>query len=227
MEQGITVIIPAYNEEKRLDSTLTKVASYLKDNYQIIVVDDGSTDDTSKIAQSRVVRLIKNGRNRGKGYSVMRGIQEAKNDLILVSDADLSTPIGMLERMLPYIDEYDIAIGSRRMKESDVQESQSLLRVLSGKIFSFIVRRLLLPDIHDTQCGFKLFKKKAALEIAGRQTVMGFAFDVEMLYLADKLGYKIKEVPVVWVNDDNSKVKMIRDSWRMFKDLLKIKRVHG
>lgn len=225
--KSITVIIPAYNEERRLGNTLKKIIRYLKEGgfeYEIIVVDDGSKDNTVNIAQKfKAVKVLKNKENKGKGYSVKRGVMESKKDLVLFSDSDLSTPIEELEKFIPYIKDHDIIIGSRRMKDSDVRVKQPFYRTWAGKIFPIIVNIILVRNIRDTQCGFKLFKKDVAKKLFPMQRIFGFSFDAEILYLANKFKYKIKEIPVVWINSGNSKLNLIKDSFRMFQELLKIK----
>ena len=232
MREFISVVIPAFNEEKRIAPTLTAVCDYLTRNaqsFEIIVVDDGSSDETARIvsdlaAEKGSIRLLHRPANRGKGSSVRKGILEALGDLILISDADLSTPIEEVEKFLPWIEKgYDIVIGSRGLKESDIIRKQPWYRQSMGKIFNVLVSALVFGGFNDTQCGFKLFTSKAAKDIFRGARIDGFAFDVEALFLAKKLGYGIKEVPVRWLNSPYSKVRIVRDSSRMFLDLLKIR----
>ncbi len=223
-----SVVIPAYNESKRIKYTLTRIVSYLeykKHNYEIIVVDDGSTDNTSEIVRgfnNKKIRLIKNNRNMGKGFSVRHGMLAAKKDYILFSDADLSTPIEELEKFVPFIENYEVLIGSRNLKDSDIQIRQPFIRSKLGRAFPFIVNLTLLKDIKDSQCGFKLFRKEVIKPIFEKQTINGFCFDVEILFIAKKLGLGIKEIPIVWANSSGSKVRTITDSYLMFRDVLKI-----
>lgn len=227
MRYSISIVIPAYNEENRLGRTLEKIHSYCRkkrSDYEVIVVDDGSKDRTVKIAQKfKNTKVLKNKGNKGKGYSVRHGVMNASKDLILFSDADLSTPIEMLDRLLPYADKYDIVIGSRKAKGSDIKVKQPFYRSFAGKLFPLIVNLFLVRDIKDTQCGFKLFKNKVAKKLFSMQRITRFSFDAEILYIAKKKKYSIKEVPVIWENDPNSKVNIIKDSFRMFKDLLRIR----
>jgi dolichyl-phosphate beta-glucosyltransferase len=232
----LSIIVPAYNEEKRLGRTLDSIRTYFQGkeySYEVLIVDDGSKDNTSLLAEKSLLstesksKIIKNNRNRGKGYSVRAGVRKAEGDLILLSDADLSTPIEEFEKLGEYISRgFDIAIGSRSVKGADVRISQPKYRVLMGKTFNFMVRALLLRGFIDTQCGFKLFKKNCIKDIEPDMKIDGFSFDVEMLYLALKKGYTVKEVPVVWEDFKGSKVNPFYDSARMFKDLLYIKAIH-
>lgn len=228
----ISVIIPTYNEESRIGESLSKITNYMENQghrYEIILVDDGSCDNTVdavKIfsAKNRDMRLIQNERNVGKGYSVKKGVLDANGEYILFSDADLSTPIEEIEKLLKYLEEgYEVTIGSRDLPDSDVRLRQPFYREFSGKIFNLIARSITLLGIRDTQCGFKCFKKDAAKTIFSRQRLDGFSFDVEILYIAKKMRYKIKEVPVVWINSNPSSVSLSKDSIQMFIDLLKIR----
>ncbi|MCX6357703.1 MAG: glycosyltransferase family 2 protein, partial [Candidatus Aureabacteria bacterium] len=229
----LTVVIPAYNEEPRLGTTLDRVLTYLAGRgyaYEVVVVDDGSRDGTARVAEAYAaahpeVRCVRNGVNRGKGFSVRRGVEEAAGGYILFSDADLSTPIEDIEQLLPKIrDEgFDIAIGSRGLHDSDVRVHQPWYRELMGKIFNKIVRLVTLRGISDTQCGFKLFKGDVAREIFALQRIERFSFDVEALYLAKKRGCRIAEVPISWYNSPRSRVSILGDPARMFMDVLRIR----
>ncbi len=233
----LSIIIPAYNEEKRIRVSLSKIYDFLKTkeyDYEIIVVDDGSTDKTViEAQQSRLFKedksgIIKNWINMGKGFSVKRGILASRGDYILFSDADSSTPITELDKLFSHMNyAYDIVIGSRSVKDSDVRIHQPWHRERMGKTFNLFVKLLLMKDFNDTQCGFKLFKGNVARKIAPLLKIDGFSFDVEMLYLAKLKGYKIKEVGVVWEDHPQSKVKPISNSIDMFFGLLKIKRLHN
>jgi dolichyl-phosphate beta-glucosyltransferase len=225
----LSIIIPAYNEEKRIKETLKKIINYLnkkKTIYEIILVDDCSTDRTIEISKkiNKNIIILKNKNNMGKGYCVKKGIQYAKNELILFTDADLATPIEEIDNMIDLINkDNDIIIASRSHPKSKIIVKQSLIRQFMGNIFPFLVKLLLIKNISDTQCGFKLFKKKVAKEIIKYQTINRFSFDVELLFIAKKKGYKIKEVPVFWIDKKGSKLKLIKDSSKMFLDLIKIK----
>lgn len=233
----LSIVIPAYNEEKRLQSTLEKIYSYLKGKdyeYEVIVIDDGSSDRTAEVAlgselnKTGRLSLLKNERNRGKGFSVKRGILDCRAEFILFTDSDLSTPIEELDELFLSIQSgYDIVIGSRSIEGAEVRVHQPFYRELMGNFFNVLVQILVLKGFIDTQCGFKLFKGDTAKDIANELKIDRFGFDVEMLYLAQKKNYKIKELPVIWLNSPTSKVNPVFDSWRMFIDLLSIKRLHG
>jgi dolichyl-phosphate beta-glucosyltransferase len=233
----LSIIIPAYNEEKRIGPTLDKIHSFLKTKdylYEIVIVDDGSSDNTVKEAKKsslfmeNKLSVISNGTNKGKGFSVKTGILTAKGDYVLFSDADLSTPIEEIDKFFSQITlGFDIAIGSRSIKGSDIKLPQPFSRELMGRLFNLLVRLFILKSIKDTQCGFKLFKAEAAKNIASRMQIDGFVFDVEMLYLARKLGYQIKEVPVVWIDSQESKVSLLGDFRKVGRELFSIKRIHN
>jgi dolichyl-phosphate beta-glucosyltransferase len=231
----LSIVIPAYNEEQRLGVTLESVLAYtIRQPYsaEIIVVDDGSEDATARVAapfcnhKSRV-RLLRNRRNRGKGFSVRRGLLHARGAYLLFSDADLSTPIEEVEKLLAALrGGCDIAIGSRALPESRVEVRQPRYRESMGRLFNILVQALVLQGIQDTQCGFKCFTREAALGICHLMTRDRFVFDVEMLYLARVSGYRIGEVPIVWRNSPQTRVHVVRDSAAMFADLLAIRWNH-
>lgn len=233
MGKEISVVIPAYNEEKRLGPTLEKLRDYLASrfgDFELIVVDDGSTDGTAALVKRMAaeipgLKLIENERNFGKGHSIKRGVLASTGDLVLTSDADMSTPIGELDKLIPFVSEggCDIAIGSRGLKQSELLKRQPWYRERMGKAFNALVRLLLIRGIKDTQCGFKLFKREAAQRLFGLSLIRGFSFDAEILFVAGKSGMKIREVPVKWLNSPTSKVKILRDSSRMLIDLLRIR----
>lgn len=228
----LSLIVPAFNEEKRLPDTLRLVGEYFSETgyeYEIIIVDDGSTDGTINAVKnmglrSGNTRLLVNGANRGKGYSVKRGMMAAKGRYVIFSDADLSTPIEETGNLLRCIDGgYDISVASRGMPESDIRVHQPFYREFMGKAFNLFVRLFILKGIKDTQCGFKCFRGEIIREIFERQRMERFSFDVEILYIAKKLGYTIREVPVRWFNEANSRVSILRDSARMLFDLVMIR----
>jgi dolichyl-phosphate beta-glucosyltransferase len=228
---NISVVIPAYNEEKRLENSLKHIITYLKNNfneYEIIVIDDCSADNTGKIASkytNKNIKILRNETNRGKGYSVKRGILNAKYSQVLFSDSDLATPIETLEDFVGYMtdNDFDIVIASRNLKNSNIKNKQPLYRQIMGKIFPKIVSLILLKGFKDTQCGFKLFKTHIAKKIIQMQTIEGFSFDVEILFIANKIGCRIKEAPVVWIDKEGSTVRTFKDGFKMLIDLLKIR----
>lgn len=226
----ISIIIPAYNEEKRVGDTLDKILAYKNEHeldLNVVVVDDGSTDSTVEIVKSKNIQVIQQIKNQGKGAAVRRGMLEADGDIILFSDADLSTPIYEIEKLLPYFyDGYDICIGSRALKDELIKEHQPWYREFMGKTFNRIVQTLVLKGIQDTQCGFKAFTKESARKIFRKSRIDGFAFDVEALYLASRYNFKVKEIPVEWYNDERSKVDPIKDSLKMLGEILKIRKIH-
>ncbi len=227
----LSIIVPAYNEEERLKESLPKILTYLDSqnySYEVVVVDDGSVDRTSQVAAEiggkHPVRVLRNEPNRGKGFSIKRGMMEARGDYRLFSDADLSTPIEELGKFWPMAaDGNDVVIGSRALPGSILEVRQAFYRELMGRAFNLIVQTLLVAGIRDTQCGFKMFSARAAEKIFPLQTLSGFSFDVELLVLARKHGFKIAEVPVRWINSPASKVSAWRDSTRMFADLIRLK----
>ncbi|NIM89578.1 MAG: glycosyltransferase [Candidatus Aminicenantes bacterium] len=234
----LSVIIPVYNEETKIAETLLKINHYVsRQDYssEIIIVNDGSTDNTIGVARKTLKNIslkslsLSREINRGKGYSVKEGVLQANGEFILFSDADLSTPFEELEKLMPWIDKgYDIVIGSRGLKDSDIQIPQSRLREISGKVYNVLVQCLIIRGIKDTQCGFKLFKRAVALDVFKRQRIEGFSFDVEILFIAKRLGYKIKEVPIVWRDSRPSKVRIpvvpFKMLWELFKIRLRSKR---
>ena len=220
--RSLSIVIPAFNEEARLPSTLQKVADYLRSKdfslAEVIVVDDGSRDGTAKLVEQWQrehpdVRLIRNPGNRGKGFTVRHGVMESRGEWILSTDADLSAPIGELDKLIAAVERADpsgqtakIAIGSRALDRSLVGVHQSPLREGAGRVFNLLMRLVTGLPFRDTQCGFKLFEAAAAREIFARQTLDGFSFDVEDLVIAQVLGHTAVEVPVVWNNVEGTKV---------------------
>lgn len=232
---NLAIIIPAYNEGKRIGSTLSRIISYIKTQdflSRIIVVNDGSVDDTLKVIDEYCdcgvpIDIYTQTRNKGKGASVKRGIEMAQSDYVLFSDADLSTPIEELGNMLEQIERgYDIVIGSRATIGSDIVKKQSIGRRSMGKIFNRLVQFFVFKGIKDTQCGFKLFRTDVAKKIVSYQMIKGFAFDVELLYIAKKMGYRVLEAPVKWKHVEFSRVNVIKDAFGMFLSILFIKYIH-
>ena len=228
----ISVVVPAFNEENRLDLTLPRLWKALHrrfDVFEIIVVDDGSFDGTASVVNRFAeryhgIRLIRYETNRGKGYAVRTGVLAAKGQYILFSDADLSTPVRELGKLLRALEDgFDVAIGSRARRDSRIVECQPVYRVLMGKTFNKFVQLFAVRGISDTQCGFKCFTRQAALDIFSDCRIDGFSFDVEALYLARKKSFRIKEVGVLWRNDLQSKVHPVKHSLQMLRDILLIR----
>ena len=227
----LSVVIPAFNEEKRLARTLERVREYIAAkgfDAEVIVVDDGSSDDTAKLLEEwcvrmPILRLVSNGRNRGKGYSVCHGMLEARGHIALFTDADLSAPIEEADKLLSSLNHAEIAIGSRALDRSLISVHQSRLRELAGGIFNRIVRLVTGVGFRDTQCGFKAFVRQPARIIFEQQRVEGFGFDPEILFLARRHGLRAVEIPVRWGHDPATKVRVFRDSLRMFGDLVRIR----
>lgn len=231
----ITVVIPAYNEETRLNATLPHLWKALSNrfrDFEIIVVDDGSTDATADVVEMfsekhAETRLIRYDKNYGKGYAVRTGVLAAKGGYILFSDADMSTPIREVRKLIRALKSgFDIAIGSRAQEKSKILEYQPLYRMFMGKIFNRIVRILTVDGFNDTQCGFKCFKYDVAQEIFKGCRIDGFGFDVEVLFVAKRKGFKIKEIGVIWRNSAMSKVHPIFHSLQMLKEIFAI-RMYG
>lgn len=228
----LSVVIPAYNEEKRITKTLQEIDKYLKNqpySYEIIVVNDGSKDKTAEVVRGlaliiKNLKLIDNKENNGKGYVVRQGMLVAKGGVRLFTDADNSTSIDQVEKMWPELKAgFDIIIGSRKIKGAVLDPPQPWFRRFVGEGFKFFRKIIVgLWEIQDSQCGFKGFTKKAAEDIFPRCRINRFAFDPEILLLGKKLGYKIKEVPVLWKNDPESKVKF-KSIFKMALDLIKIR----
>ncbi len=223
--------MPAFNERDRIAATLAAVIEYMDGrghDFELIVVDDGSTDGTARVVETVAdgeprLRLLANSANRGKGYSVRRGIAASAGDVVLFSDADLSTPIEEYDKLLAYLDEYDLVMASRSLPDSDVAVHQPAYREMMGRVFNIVVQVLVVRGIIDTQCGFKVLRGDAARAIAARLRIDRFSFDVEMILVAKRLGYTFVDVPVRWVNSPASRVHPVRDSVNMLLDLFRIK----
>lgn len=242
--RGLSVIVPAYNEADRLGRSLSVLLAYLAANHpgsEVIIVDDGSTDGTAGLAKRIAaepagasagaaprVRVVSHPRNLGKGAAVRTGVRLAEGDVVVFLDADLSTPPEVLPRLLAPLEApagsggADVAIGSRRVEGAEIEVSQPRYRVLIGRLFNRAMTRLLVPGIQDTQCGFKGFRREAARALFERAWVRGFGFDLEILFVARRLGMVVREVPVRWRDDARSRVRPIRDGLRVLAEVGKI-----
>jgi len=236
----LSVIIPAYNEEQNFKKgTINDVPTYLNKqdySYEILIIDDGSSDRTAALAQdfaakNKNVRVIKNP-HQGKAETVKTGVEKANGELILFTDFDQATPIDEVDRLLPYFPQYDIVIGSRQLPGAK-REKEPIHRHIMGLVFNLVVQTLAVRGIWDTQAGFKCFKSQIAKDLFGELRVYGkgkkvegalvTAFDVELLFIAKKRGYKIKEVPIIWHHVATSRVSPLKDSIRMFRDVVKVR----
>lgn len=235
----LSILVPAYNEENRLPATLETIAAYLQKrdfSHELIVVDDGSRDATREVVREFAaahswVRLVQyddeNGAalNRGKGFAIRAGVEAAVGRDIVFSDADLSTPIEEMERLLPPISrgDCDIAIASRALPESNLAVHQPIHREFMGRTFNKIVQKMAVPGIMDTQCGFKAFRGDVAKRLFGLAQIDGFGFDPEILFLARKFGFKIQELPVTWRHRDDSRVNPLSAPFAMLRELCEIR----
>jgi len=230
----LSVVIPAYNEAARLEPTLARLRDYFASSpipggVEVIVVDDGSSDATAEITRGWTMkmpylRLLQNSGNRGKGYSVRHGMLEARGTVALFTDADLSAPIEESRKLLAAIDAgNDVAIGSRAIDRSLISVHQSRFREIAGMIFNLFVKLFTGVPFHDTQCGFKAFVRERSRIVFEQQRIEGFGFDPEILFLARRHRLRSAEVPVRWAHDEATRVHMLRDSLRMFTDLLVIR----
>ena len=223
----ISIVVPAFNESLRIAPSIEAILGYVKRrklSAEVVIVDDGSTDGTAGIVKSFRLRVLKNEGNRGKGYSVRRGVLETHGSWVVFTDADLSAPIEELDRLLEAADEgADVVIGSRAIDRSKIGVHQSQFREIGGILYNGMVRLVLGLSIQDTQCGFKLFRRETMKPVFELQTIFRFGFDPEILFLAKQRGLRICEVPVVWNHDAGSKVRVLRDGIAMFLDLIRIR----
>jgi dolichyl-phosphate beta-glucosyltransferase len=235
-EFDISVVIPAKNEEFRLPQFLQSLISYCQKSrycYELIVVDDGSTDKTAEIVLNAKALfpqliLIQLESNYGKGFAVKQGLLSAKGHIVLFMDADGSTPADEIEKNLKFFQEgYDIVIGSRVLQNNACSVRALPYRKSMGLIFNAFVHTFLIKDIKDTQCGFKMFRRDIIRPLWGKIQIQGFGFDLEVLFLAQKMNYKIKEVAVNWTHIEHSKVHLIKDSLQMLTNILQIRSWYG
>jgi dolichyl-phosphate beta-glucosyltransferase len=226
----LSIVIPAFNEERRLTSTLQAICDYLRRqpwDWEVRVVDDGSTDDTVRIVEAFASRerrvIVQREPHRGKGGAVKAGLMTARSEYRFICDADLSMPIHEISRFLPpFGGGYDVAIGSREGQAAR-RVGEPTHRHVMGRLFNFVVQRLVLPGIDDSQCGFKMFTGGAVASIFPLVTVTGWAFDVEALAIARAQGLRIVEVPIEWHYREESQVRMMRDGIEMLRELLRIR----
>jgi glycosyltransferase involved in cell wall biosynthesis len=229
----LSIVIPAFNEERRLPKAIERIGSYLSARplqAEILVVDDGSSDATPKLIESYRgkypgLRLIANGRNRGKGFSVRHGMLEARGEIALFTDADLSTPIEEADKLFAALREngFDAAIGSRALDRSLIEVHQSAFREWAGRFFNRMARQITGTEFSDTQCGFKAFRRERTQIIFEQQRIERFGFDPEILFLAKRHGLRVAEIPVRWSHDAGTKVNVLEDGIRMFLELLVIR----
>jgi dolichyl-phosphate beta-glucosyltransferase len=228
----LSVIIPAYNEESRIGPTVRDIVGFCRAGrraFEVILVDDGSRDGTTAVArvlseEFPELRVIRLAANHGKGYAVRTGVVNAIGRLVLFADADGATPIGEIERLESALESgVDIAVGSRALRDTDVQVQAKLYRHLMGRTFHLLVEWLADGGVKDTQCGFKLFRSTVAQDLFSRMRMNGFSFDVEVLVMARRKGYRVAEIPVNWTHRPGSKVRLTLDSLQMAADLVRIR----
>lgn len=227
----LSIVIPAFNEARRLPASLEKIAEFCGGctfSSEVLVVVEKSSDGTLELASGIASKqanfhVIANSEQLGKGHAVRTGMLRARGEFVFFMDADLSVPIGEIPVFLDYFEKnpgVDLLVGNRRHPQSNILKRQSWVRQKMGRTFNVILRALAPVSIMDTQCGFKAFRTHAAKEIFSRQRLDGFAFDVEVILLADRLGFKTADLPVRWINSSESKVHIVRDSLRMFRDVI-------
>lgn len=240
VQRSVTLVVPAYNEERRLGASMARLIAFACSQpyeFEIIVVDDGSADSTGDIAREAArdppddvsIRVLQHDRNRGKGAAVRTGVLEAKGDYVLYMDSDLATPPEEAEKLLAVLEEgVDVAAGSRvQPGAADMRASQPAWRRIGGRVFAMARRRLILSSVEDTQCGFKAFRRSAARALFSRQRLEGWSFDAEVLFLAYKLGFSVRQVPVEWHHVEGSSFRLgVGSALREVYDLLRIRWLH-
>jgi dolichyl-phosphate beta-glucosyltransferase len=227
-----SIVIPAFNETARIERALSLVSQCIRTrgwDAEVLVIDDGSIDNTASLVEAWAkahpeVRLIRNGQNRGKGYSVRNGMLRASGEIVMFTDADLSSPIEEAERLFAAIDEgADIAIGSRWLTGRRIVHSQPLYRRVFGRCFNALTRSVMRLPFADTQCGFKAFRRESAQLVFGLQKIERWGFDPEILFIAIKRGLRVKEVPVTWGHDERSRISYLRDGMQMLIELVYVR----
>jgi dolichyl-phosphate beta-glucosyltransferase len=225
----LSVVVPAYNEQARIGAALDRVLAWAGgrgDRTEIIVVDDGSRDGTAALVEGyagRGVRLVRLPANRGKGAALRAGVATSTGELVLISDADFSTPIAEVERLAARLGDVEIVLGSRAAADARITRRQPRWRELAGKCFNFAIRMLGVRGVRDSQCGFKLLRGDVARELFAAMTIDRYAFDVELILLARRRGYRVAEVGVEWRNDPASRVHLLRDGTRMLADIVRLR----
>lgn len=234
--KNLSIIIPAFEEEERVGVSITKILNYIKDenlDAELIIVDDGSKDKTTEVSEKACAefpeiptKVIRYTENRGKGFAVKTGLEAAQGDIALFSDADLSTPIEELPKLVAPIEngDYDVTFGSRALDRTLIGEHQPWRREQGGKVFNLIVRLATRLPFWDTQCGFKAFNMKKFRPLLEVMQIERFGFDVEYLFVANLHNLKLKEIPVRWNHDERTKVDVFRDSQKMFNEVRQIRR---
>ncbi len=228
----LSVVIPAFNEARRIAPSLEAILCYLSErgtSHEVLLADDGSVDDTAGAAEAfrdRGVRVLRSSANLGKGDATRRGVLASSGDRVLLTDADLSTPITDLDRLEAWLDDAAVVVGSRAVADSKVLEHQPLYRELMGKTFNKLIRLAGIGGINDTQCGFKLLDGAAARRIFAEMVTPGFAYDVELVWLARKLGFEVAEVGVTWVNSPDTRVRALTDPPRMLLEIARFRWRH-
>ncbi len=228
MSVDLSVVIPAFNEGRRLEATLRSIHQYFEGrgrSFEVLVVDDGSADRTAEVAEGfeGQVYLLRLAKNRGKGAALRHGVVASSGRVVLLTDADLSTPITELERLEPYLEVADIVLGSRAIAGADIKERQSRHRELLGKVFNLFIRCLGVGPIRDSQCGFKVLRGEVARDLFPQLTIDRFAYDVELIFEARRRGLQLAEVGVEWSDAPFSRVRPFRDGMEMVRDVLRMR----